>query len=255
MREKYLKILELDANASYQDIKKAYRRLSKKYHPDLNKATDSEDRFIQLNEAYDYLINPRPEAAYQTEYPRESEFELKKRKVREFYKKRQEQERIQRKEAILKLTKIFNLLVGLILAFNVLLAIDFLLPSKEISSAITRIEKVFNRRYYIYDDVYFGEYKLRLPIRQLSIEQPSIIGNLKITPIFSKVKIVEYNGLLYEPLYSIYKTFGVLIPISLLLGLLMFAIAPEKDARPFLACVIMMILFIQLLIFFRVSEG
>lgn len=62
MRNHYLDLLELDLGANEQDIKKAYRRLSKKYHPDLNKPTSSRDKFIEITEAYDFLleVGPRP---------------------------------------------------------------------------------------------------------------------------------------------------------------------------------------------------
>jgi molecular chaperone DnaJ len=55
----YYKILEIEKNASEEEIKLAYRRLAKKYHPDLNKSDPkAKDKFIELHEAYDTLINP-----------------------------------------------------------------------------------------------------------------------------------------------------------------------------------------------------
>ena len=53
----YYKILGITANASKQDIKKAFRRLAMKYHPDRNKALDAEDKFKVINEAYLVLSN------------------------------------------------------------------------------------------------------------------------------------------------------------------------------------------------------
>lgn len=61
---KYYEILEVDENASEIDIKKAYKRLAKKYHPDLNKEPDAKDKFIQIHEAYTKLLNPEPEEEY-----------------------------------------------------------------------------------------------------------------------------------------------------------------------------------------------
>ena len=49
------KILEIDKNASGDDIKKAYRRLAKKYHPDTNNGDDT--KFKQVNEAYKILTD------------------------------------------------------------------------------------------------------------------------------------------------------------------------------------------------------
>ena len=56
----YYEILELEKDASEQEIKLAYRRLAKKYHPDLNKDDpNAKDKFIEIKNAYDTLINPR----------------------------------------------------------------------------------------------------------------------------------------------------------------------------------------------------
>ncbi|NLW39592.1 MAG: J domain-containing protein [Tissierellia bacterium] len=52
----YYKILGVDKNASQEDIKKAYRRLAKKYHPDLNpNDKEAQEKFKDINEAYEVL--------------------------------------------------------------------------------------------------------------------------------------------------------------------------------------------------------
>lgn len=51
-----LKILALDFSATEEMIKKAYRKMAQKYHPD-NKETQDEKRFIQVREAYEFLMN------------------------------------------------------------------------------------------------------------------------------------------------------------------------------------------------------
>ncbi len=53
----YHKILGLKKDAGPYDIKRAYRQLAKKYHPDINKAPDAHDQFIEITEAYEILIN------------------------------------------------------------------------------------------------------------------------------------------------------------------------------------------------------
>ena len=55
MRDYYLKLLELPSDATERDIKSAYRRLSKQYHPDRNTERDTSEKFIEITQAYNYL--------------------------------------------------------------------------------------------------------------------------------------------------------------------------------------------------------
>lgn len=60
----YYDVLGVGKDASEADIKKAYRQLSKKYHPDINKAPDAEAKFKEVNEAYETLSDPQKKASY-----------------------------------------------------------------------------------------------------------------------------------------------------------------------------------------------
>ena len=61
----YYKLLELDKSASQADIKKAYRRLARKYHPDLNpNDKNAQLRFQQVNEANEVLSDPEKRKKY-----------------------------------------------------------------------------------------------------------------------------------------------------------------------------------------------
>lgn len=60
----YYAILGLDKKASDDDIKKAYRRLARKYHPDVSKEANAEDKFKDVQEAYEVLKDPKKREAY-----------------------------------------------------------------------------------------------------------------------------------------------------------------------------------------------
>lgn len=57
-------VLGVDKDASDADIKKSYRRLSKKYHPDINKDPGAEDKFKEITDAYDILKDPQKRERY-----------------------------------------------------------------------------------------------------------------------------------------------------------------------------------------------
>jgi len=52
----YYKILDLPSDSSVEEIKKAYRKKARLFHPDINKAPDAKDLFIIATEAYEFLI-------------------------------------------------------------------------------------------------------------------------------------------------------------------------------------------------------
>ena len=58
-------ILEIPKESSETDIKKAYRRLARKWHPDRNKKKNAKEKFQQINSAYNILINRKSREKYQ----------------------------------------------------------------------------------------------------------------------------------------------------------------------------------------------
>ncbi|MBQ6217420.1 MAG: molecular chaperone DnaJ [Erysipelotrichaceae bacterium] len=60
----YYEVLGISKGASEDEIKKAYRKLAKQYHPDVNKAPDAEAKFKEINEAYEVLSDPQKKATY-----------------------------------------------------------------------------------------------------------------------------------------------------------------------------------------------
>lgn len=60
----YYETLGVESTAGEAEIKTAYRRMARKYHPDVSKEADAEDRFKAVNEAYEALRDPQKRAAY-----------------------------------------------------------------------------------------------------------------------------------------------------------------------------------------------
>jgi curved DNA-binding protein len=60
----YYQVMGLKDDASAEDIKKAYRRLARKFHPDVSKEPKAEEKFKQVGEAYEVLKDPKRRAEY-----------------------------------------------------------------------------------------------------------------------------------------------------------------------------------------------
>jgi curved DNA-binding protein len=60
----YYKIMGVGRDASADEIKRVYRRLARKFHPDVSKEKDAEERFKEIGEAYEVLRDPEKRAAY-----------------------------------------------------------------------------------------------------------------------------------------------------------------------------------------------
>jgi molecular chaperone DnaJ len=60
----YYETLGVGRNASNDELKRAFRRKARQYHPDVSDAADAEERFKEINEAYEVLSDPQKRAAY-----------------------------------------------------------------------------------------------------------------------------------------------------------------------------------------------
>jgi DnaJ-class molecular chaperone with C-terminal Zn finger domain len=60
-KKDYYEILGVSRNATQEEIKEAYRKLALKYHPDVNKSKEAEEKFKEITEAYAVLSDPEKE--------------------------------------------------------------------------------------------------------------------------------------------------------------------------------------------------
>ncbi len=63
-RRDYYEVLGVPRNATKEDLKQAFRKLARQYHPDVNKDSDAEERFKEINEAYAVLSDDQKRAMY-----------------------------------------------------------------------------------------------------------------------------------------------------------------------------------------------
>ncbi len=243
MRAHHLQVLQLSDHASKEEIKTAYRELSKQYHPDVNPEAGAHDKFLEIKAAYEYLTNEKPDEqlhdyfkSRDTEQPSEEEIwrAEQRRKNRE---KEQERER-QQALLIMRLVTYFRPVAILILIWNVLLSIDYLLPFKrheqEILSVSQGYETSRSGSYHRYDKVLFEDFEMKFDKNELPGVQGYERAEVEATRIFGKpmATYITVDGQTnrYQQIYNIYIIFGVVIPIVLILGGLFFYLkkAPQR---------------------------
>ncbi|MGF1514723.1 MAG: J domain-containing protein [Elainellaceae cyanobacterium] len=80
MSVNYYQILELHPEASQLDVKRAYRRLAKQFHPDSNRAVESHDRISHINAAYEVLGDPHKRRRYDVQLRYSGDGEVQKQR-------------------------------------------------------------------------------------------------------------------------------------------------------------------------------
>ncbi len=111
----YYEILGIPDTATLDEIRKAYRKLSKKFHPDKNDGDPFfENKFKEINEAYEVLSNPEKRTAYNATYKfnqnqQQAQETFKRQQEAAYQKFKQEEERLRReKEAFEKAKQAYN---------------------------------------------------------------------------------------------------------------------------------------------------
>ena len=269
---KYLQILELQPGVSKKEIKTAYRRLSKKYHPDVSKDANAKEKFISINEAYKFLMevgaHPKQQTSSTTAYdydPYGQDYEAWRIRARAYAKKRAFEAERERSLLIKKILVYFGYLAVVIGLFDVLLVVDYMLPHQTRSDEIVSMEgafKIYDRRYdrqsftYKYIDLKLKTNHIRLTTEAAPYLKVFDQVTITSTGIFNKPVSLEINtentSQTFKQAYGIYRGFGFLIPIVLISFLFYSFIVKSQENKFSLAVVLFMLFVIQLYVFISV---
>lgn len=148
----YYKILEVSENATQVEIKRAYRALAKKYHPDRSSVASASQLFSEINEAYEVLSDTVQKSQYDlqksggyNEYKSGGDNKYKNRKYQQAgYRSAYKPNRSQRVDLNLY-TPYFKAVSVIGLVVSLFLSTDFLIPRKAINDRILNIENIVAR--------------------------------------------------------------------------------------------------------------
>ncbi len=231
MYELYLSVLGLQKGASLKAIKSAYRKLSKLYHPDLNTDQEAHQKFIEITEAYQFLLrySKSTHSSSTKQTSSNQSFDSWRAEARNYAKKRAYEEARLQQTLMRKILFSFNTLAFVIAFFNVFLTVDYLLPKLVGMQKISQIEKLMEttRQYAIHknDAVEFEDFDMlfkanyvfgKIDVMQAQVERTRFL-KVPVAAIF------QINGRMvrFEQAYGIYHNFGIIIPLSLL-GLFLY---------------------------------
>lgn len=267
--QQYYEILGIPSGASQEEIKKAYRRLAKKYHPDVNRSLEATAKFVQIHEAYNAITGKKPVGSYPqnswSDY--DEEYELR-RKVWEYIK----QQRIEREKELLETTgKIFyyfNIVLLSAVLFNLALVFDYLLPYQTISDKFISVSWMGSHTSLNDIEAYRksdGNITLRTDIHQFEINvSPRIhlqLGDddteITHTSLFKKVieaTAINYRNekISFQPVFSIYHGFIYLIPVMILVSFIYYFAKNENPNKITFLIILLFIIICQVYIFISV---
>ena len=260
MRSYYLDVLGLSGNPSEKEIKSAYRRLSKRYHPDLNPSENAVERFIEIDKAYDYLSTVRREPLIHHEETTRA-YDPRQEWKERIRRKAWEEERAKRR-MMSSILRPFDYLFYAILIFNVILIIDILVPKKTVQQELDKVVIGMNRpgkgiiEVYQYDEVYFSDYFMRVDKDLLSWQAPGNRFSLSVSRIFNvpvSVEVTSMNNkqIKIQPAVGPYHFWIFLIPLLVITGLIYRFCTLTDDSRLTLAIFIRVPAILQLNVLLR----
>lgn len=268
MHNTYLKTLDLSIGASKTEIKAAYRRLSKKYHPDVNKSEDAQERFIAIHEAYKFLMDVGPKPNNETityNYdPYDAAYATWREKAKAYARQKAREAQRQQKLQLLRLLHYFDFLAVGVLVFNLLLVVDYVLPKKVFEENVVAVHKVYenpgNRygggsRTYRYDDVYLENFYMRVDGGSALVLGGETKVTVVATSLFESPLYIlvsrKQGSVRLEQSYGLYQVFGYIIPVIFLAWLFYRLVIKNPEQQLTLSILIVMLFMVQLFLFFR----
>lgn len=263
MNNEYLQTLQLSPGATEKEVKAAYRRLSKQYHPDVSTDPEAKEKFIAINEAYNFLTSvgpsPRAEHVSYNYNPYADAYERQRREARKrAWQRAKEVERMQ--QALMKkILDGFMYLGAAIVLFNLTLAIDYLLPRNIVDEPILEsrsvVERSRGKTYYRYDELQFKEFLMRFDkntTRELDLTGEATVVLTQLWQKPMEVTVITTSGPIHLlQLYNVFHVFGYIIPVMFLIVYLYQFQMRTLDSKMTLAIFMLFLFGIQLVVFIR----
>lgn len=246
------RVLGVSKDASANEIRRAYRRLAKKYHPDINSDKTAAEMTAKINAAYNQLIDPQKKSAYDNRYSfvtDESVANTIDAYVEDYIDDLSEEdsERTwfteERQRLIHRFFRIAQYPIAII---SFLIILDFFLPVRtELDYPLDGYQKTITRS-LVSSYMTTAEYEIQVPNKvhlnyDYSAEEKKLLC-MEFTPIFNTLRKVGVDHGEYALMYTAPGTiyYPLLFPIPYLLLALSIALLRKKEytrERYLLSCV------------------
>ena len=250
MRERYLRNLNLNSGATEQQIKRAYRRLAKQYHPDRSADPAAHERFVEIAEAYQFLTEPEfilPRTQSHSNYsdPFAEEYE-RRRQAAYFYAQQQAAEQLrQRLAATLRVNRVLLFIIPLVAIVQLLFIIDHQLPPRAVPNEVVSLTYGQPAMTGLHTKVHFRRRKLSAKYENISRVRPGDQATVVTTPGLGIILWVEFgtpNAYRVEPAYGVFHGYRFFITWILILCLI-FALLPMRSDNKVVAGAVVLLFF------------